>query len=308
MNLSGIHLLWTYQCTFECEHCFAWGSPWQTGTMTLEKLGDILGQAEELGTVEWVYFEGGEPFLYYKTLLSGAQLAADRGFRVGIVTNAYWAVDENDALECLKPFQYFLDDLAVSSDLYHSDEKTSKESEVALKAAEELGIPAGVITIARPEAAGARRVEGQIPAGETGVMYRGRAAEKLVSQTPKRRWEELTECPHEDLREPERVHVDPMGNVHICQGLVIGNLFDKPLIEICEGYDPKGHPVIGPLIEGGPAALVRRYGLPHEDEYADACHFCYDVRRALRARFPEVLTPDQMYGVMEKNRDPGVHE
>ena len=308
MKLTGLHLLWTYQCTFECDHCFAWGSPSQTGTMTLEKLGDMLDQADELGTIEWVYFEGGEPFLYYKTLLSGAQMAADRGFKVGIVTNAYWAVDENDALECLKPFQYFLDDLAISSDLYHSDEKMSKESESALKAAEELGIPGGVITIARPETAGARRVEGQIPMGETGVMYRGRAAEKLVSQAAKRRWEELTECPHEDLREPARVHVDPMGNVHICQGLVIGNLFDKPLAEICEGYDPEKHPVIGPLLEGGPAALVRRYGLPHEDAYADACHFCYEVRRALRARFPEVLTPDQMYGVMEKKQNSGVHE
>ena len=115
----------------------------------LEKLGDILGQAEELGTVEWICFEGGEPFLYYKTLLSGAQMAADHGFRVGIVTNAYWAVDENDALECLKPFQYILDDLSISSDLYHSDEKMSEETQAALKAAEELGIPAGAITIAR---------------------------------------------------------------------------------------------------------------------------------------------------------------
>jgi hypothetical protein len=89
--------------------------------------------------------------LHYKTLLSGAQMAADRGFEVGIVTNACWAVDENDAREGLK------------------------------------------------------------------------------------------EC-------------------------------------------------------------------PREDAYADACHFCYEVRRALRARFPEVLKPDPMYGVMEKKQNSGVHE
>ena len=33
--LSGLHLLLTYQCTFECDHCFGWGGPFQTGTMTL---------------------------------------------------------------------------------------------------------------------------------------------------------------------------------------------------------------------------------------------------------------------------------
>ena len=47
--------------------------------------------------------------------------------------------------------------------------------------------------------------------------------------------------------------------------------------------------------------LVRRYALPHADSYADACHLCYEARRALRARFPDVLAPDAMYGVPEGN-------
>ena len=34
MKLSGLHLLLTCQCTFECDHCFVWGSPWQSGVMT----------------------------------------------------------------------------------------------------------------------------------------------------------------------------------------------------------------------------------------------------------------------------------
>jgi hypothetical protein len=299
MKLTGLHLLWTYQCTFECDHCFVWGSPWQTGTMTLATLSRILDQADELGTIEWIYFEGGEPFLYYQTLVKGVVASVDRGFKTGIVTNAFWATDENDALECLKPFENLVDDLSISSDLYHSDEKSSAEAEAACRAAEALGIPAGVITIARPETTHARRVEGQIPAGEYGVMFRGRAAEKLASQPPKIHWESFTSCPHEDLREPGRVHVDPFGNLHICQGLVIGNMFRTPLIEICAAYDPEGHPIIGPLLAGGPAALIRRYGLEHEERYADACHICYEIRRALRARFPEILTPDQMYGVIE---------
>ena len=99
MKLSGLHLLLTYQCTLECDHCFVWGSPWQSGTFTLPSLRQVLQQAQELGTVEWIYFEGGEPFLYYAVLLKAAQEAARMGFRVGIVSNSYWATDVQDALE-----------------------------------------------------------------------------------------------------------------------------------------------------------------------------------------------------------------
>ncbi len=89
MHLSGLHLLLTYQCSFECDHCFVWGSPWQSGTMTLGDVRCILEQARDLGTVEWIYFEGGEPFLYYASLLKAVQEAANMGFQVGVVSNSY---------------------------------------------------------------------------------------------------------------------------------------------------------------------------------------------------------------------------
>jgi hypothetical protein len=62
------------------------------------------------------------------------------------------------------------------------------------------------------------------------------------------------------------------------------------------GYDADEHPIVGPLLAGGPAEIVRRYDVPHQEGYADHCHLCYESRCALRERFPEVLTPDQMYG------------
>ena len=65
MKLSGLHLLLTYQCNLECDHCFVWGSPWQTGTMTLQNIRHFLQQAKDISTIKSIYFEGGEPFLYY---------------------------------------------------------------------------------------------------------------------------------------------------------------------------------------------------------------------------------------------------
>lgn len=297
MELSELHLLLTYQCTFECDHCFVWGSPWQEGVMTLEHIRKFLYQAAETGTIQWIYFEGGEPFLYYATLLKGVQLATEMGFQVGMVTNAYWATSLEDALQCLKPFGGLVQDLSVSSDLYHYTEKLSRQAQYATRAAKSLGIPAGIITIAQPEESGCAAGSGKLPEGESAVMYRGRAAEKLATRSTHYPGAQFTACPHEDLRQPGRVHLDPLGNIHICQGIALGNLFQTTLKVICSEYSPETHPICGPLLAGGPAALARQYGCSTSETYADACHLCYTTRLKLRPRFPEILTPDQMYGV-----------
>lgn len=294
MKLSGLHILLTYQCTRACEHCFVWGSPRQRGVFGLEQIEQVLEQAKEAG-VEWVYFEGGEPFIYYNVLIKGVQRAKEMGFAVGIVSNAYWAASVAEAVEHLRPFEGRLSDLTVSSDLYHADQELSEESQNAIVAAKWLDIPTGMISIAKL-GDDAPQTHGQIK-DQGAVMYRGRAAVTLALHADGHSWSEFTRCPHEDLREPGRAHLDPFGNLHICQGIVIGNIFEKPLKDICDDYHVEAHPICGPLLDGGPAALISEYNLPHESKVADACHLCYEARLALRARFPELLKPDQMYGL-----------
>lgn len=293
MKLNGLHILLTYQCNYECDHCFVWSSPRQTGTLTLEQIENILQQAKEAGVTS-IYFEGGEPFLYYAVLAKAVHRAANLGFSVGIVSNAYWATTIADAEEWLRPFVGRLADLTVSSDLFHCEEALGEKPQNAIVAAKWLGIPTGMISVAGPGAESAES-HGQLEQ-ESEVMYRGRAAERLASRAAGHPWQSFNACPHEDLREPGRVHLDPLGNLHICQGVVIGNLFERPLKQICQAYDADAHPVCGPLLAGGPAALMEEYNLPHRSHYADACHLCYEARAALRTRFPQVLQPDQMYG------------
>lgn len=296
MKLNGLHILLTYQCTYECDHCFVWGSPRQKGTLTLEQIENILHQAMDAGVTS-IYFEGGEPFLYYAVLTKAVRRAADMGFSVGIVSNAYWATSIADAEEWLRPFVGRLSDLTVSSDLFHCDECLGEVPQNAIVAAKWLGIPTGIISVVQPNVE-AGESHGQIE-GESAVMVRGRAVEKLAPGAASHPWEGFDACLHEDLREPGRIHLDPLGNLHICQGLVIGNIFEKPLKQICQEYDADAHPICGPLLCGGPAALVSEYNLPYASHYADACHLCYEARISLRARFPKLLGPDQMYGVVK---------
>jgi hypothetical protein len=294
MKLSGLHILLTYQCIFECDHCFVWGSPRQRGALSLVQVEDILDQAREAGA-ESIYFEGGEPFLYYAILSNGVRKAAEMGFSVGIVSNAYWATSVRDAAEWLQSFAGRLSDLTVSSDLFHCEQPLGERPQNALAAAKFLGIPTGMISIAQPDEGGPE-TRGQIQ-DQGAVMFRGRAAALLAGRAETHPWDTFDHCAHEDMLEPGRVHLDPLGNLHICQGIVIGNVFRQRLKEICATYDPDRHPICGPLREGGPAALVEEYSLPHADVYADACHLCYEARCAMRPLFPEILAPDQMYGV-----------
>ena len=158
------------------------GQPIPGGRDDLEDIREIFRQAQETGTIASIYFEGGEPFLYYPILVQAIRLATQQGFQVGVVSNSYWATSVEDALEWLRPLAGLVSDLSVSSDLYHYSQEQSQQAENARLAAEALGIPLGTLSVAQPEAINAVEAVGQLPQGGSAVMYRGRAAEKLASR------------------------------------------------------------------------------------------------------------------------------
>jgi MoaA/NifB/PqqE/SkfB family radical SAM enzyme len=260
--------------------------------MSLKQVRELLQEAKKLGTVEWVAFEGGEPFLYYPVMVKGIKEARALGFKIEVLSNAYWATCLEDALEWLRPLaELGVADLGLSSDPYHGEDLEAERVKNGIEAATKLGIPVGIMATSKLP----QKLAG-CPGGVIEVMYRGRAAKKLLEGAPSKPWEELTKCPHENLASPERVHVDPLGYVHVCQGLSIGNAWQRPFSEIIKSYDASLHPIMKPLVEGGPAALIKEFDLPCKQTYADACHLCYDARLQLRAKFPDVLAPGQMYG------------
>ena len=136
MKLTGLHFLLSYCCTYECDHCFVWSSPRARGTMTLAQVRDLLLQAYDMGTIERVYFEGGEPFLFYPILIQGLREATSRGFETGVVSNGYWATSVEDALEWLRPIaEVGIDDLSLSSDLFHGEAMLTQDARNAVEAA-----------------------------------------------------------------------------------------------------------------------------------------------------------------------------
>lgn len=298
--LNGIHFLLSYMCNYECDHCFLYCSPDSKGTFTLKQINQVLDEAVKIKTVEWIYWEGGEPFLFYPLMLESMKLAKERGFKNGIVTNSYWATDTNDAKLWLKPIsELAIADFSVSDDTFHYEDTSENLSKYAHLAAKTLSIPTEAINIEKPTfemTMEKEQVKGT-PVIGGGAMFRGRAVDTLIEGLPTRKWDELKECPYEDLIGLGRVHVDCYGNTQICQGLSIGNFWIKSLSELVSEYNPEEHPICGPLIKGGPAQLVIKYNLEHEEEYVDECHLCYLARKSLLDKFPQYLGPKQVYGL-----------
>ena len=213
--LTGIHFLLTYACTYECDHCFLYCSPNSEGTFTIDQIRCVLEDAKRIPTVEWVYFEGGEAFMYYPVMLEGLRLAKGLGFKTGVVTNCYWATSENDAALWLGPLmQVGLDDLSLSDDEFHHGETSPSPARAAATAAARLGMPSASICIEKPTVKPPSDGKGD-PVIGGGALFKGRAVDKLTEGLPVRPPGGFTQCIHEELVAPKRVHLDAFGNVHV---------------------------------------------------------------------------------------------
>jgi hypothetical protein len=263
--------------------------------MSVNQIENVLSQSRKIPTIKWIFFEGGEPFLFYPILIKGIEMARKRGFEVGVVTNAYWATDDNDSISWLKPLSRLgISDLSISTDEYHDGSESSKNAKNARRAARALGIPTSILRI---RSVPPYSCDGRKNLDEGEIYYRGRAAANLAPKAEGKVWNTFMNCP-EDPPNITRVHIDTFGNVKFCQGITLGNVWKKSLKDIMNELNPDDHPLMGPLIRGGPASLAKELGIRPKRTYADECHMCYDIRRILRSRrkFRSILIPDQAYG------------
>jgi hypothetical protein len=268
--------------------------------MTMKQIQTVLEESNNIGTVREMYFEGGEPFLFYPLMVEGIRLARHMGFKAGIVSNGYWSTCVEDAKLWLKPLADLgISDLSVSDDELHYGDSQGSPAKCALAAAKTMGMPTYALCKAKPEVQQTPDLghgKGK-PEISGGIKLRGRAVEKFAEGLPTRNCKEFRECPYEDLVDPKRVHIDSYGTVQICQGISMGNCWETPLSELARDYDAQKHPICGPLVRGGPIRLVEEHNLDLMDQYVDECHLCYSARLALLDQFPQYLAPRQVYGL-----------
>ena len=298
--LTQLHIILTYVCNKSCDHCFVYCSPEAdpAGTFTLDQLDQVIQEAKKIGTIELFYFEGGEPFLFYPILMEAIKLVKNEQFKAGIVTNGYWATSEENTRFFLKELKALnIDDLSVSDDCFHMFTPSDHPRIIIEKIGAELGVPVNVLTFYEPDVIpqdNTKIIKGE-PITGGNIRIRGRAAEKLTKNMPLIDSKLFNACGHEELVDPMRVHLDAYGYVHICQGISIGNMWEQPLSKIILNYKAQDHPIVAPLLKGGPLELANSYQIPFNEGFIESCHMCYEVRKVLRSYHPELLQPIQVY-------------
>jgi hypothetical protein len=298
--LTSIHILLTYTCSLKCDHCYVYASPKAHGKYTSPKLTRLLEQISVIRSIEWIIFEGGEPFLVFPLLLMSVKRAKRFDFKVGIITNGYFGRSEEAAIRYLKPLVTLgVDRIYISNDQFHYKLTDNSPAKKTIDAAVKLGIPTTRMKIggAGSSVKGPIQDLGYAIEETHPLMLVGRAAERIKANPQTNVEQSYNCCPLKNLEDPETIFIDPFGNAQFCQGISIGNVWLNPLKGLLEQLDINTHPIYGPIVRNGPQGLVEEYDLVPLLGYQDACHQCYSTRRMLVDRFPKHLTPPQLYNL-----------
>jgi pyruvate-formate lyase-activating enzyme len=204
--LTTLHIILTHNCALRCKHCYVYSSPKATGKISLRQISNLLFECRKLPAIERIYFDGGEPFTQYPLLLKAIHKARARGFEVSVGTNGYFARTVEAGIRFLRPLaEMGVKEICISNDPLHYLYPKSSPAKRALQAAQILGMRTILSRIAEPGVLNEKDI-GSCLATELKdprLMYAGRAAESLVEGLPTYRWQTFTECPRNDLSDPE---------------------------------------------------------------------------------------------------------
>jgi len=319
MSLSGCDFLLTFKCVAKCSHCSYRASPDRSGVMSVEDFQRYMTVLAREQDLSWITLHGGEPFLFYKTLKRCIEIARKLGQKdVGVITSGYWGGSQRNAQTRLQELRRTgLTSIYFSVDAFHQEFVPFRSVRTAINAARAIGFDKIVVTghyLGSVESENAFNVETEEHLGRLGLFedFRidkhplhvgGRASDKLARFLRCKAGIPGGRCvlPYwagETLKDPKVIEIDFLGNVTVCPGLCIGNAKAESLSTILRQYDYRQHPLAKLLVESGPSGLLElpeAWRYIRKGKYVSDCHLCYELRKGLRSRFPELLKPESCY-------------
>jgi hypothetical protein len=308
MSSFAIHL--TYTCPLTCKHCCFQCSPKVKDRLSEADVHNIIDSLHGKG-LRLLAFTGGEPFLFGKSLPEFVSHGKSSAETVRIVTSAYWATSEANALRRLEPLRAAgLDELSISWDDYHEEFVSFDNVKHAFWQAKKLGIAPAICIVQSPKSRWTaelvrERLDGVVGEGdivvESPLNYTGRAEEELVGSGVKES-HFLGPCPYV-MTGPT---VSAKGKVLACCGvipetddLVIGSSLEpNDLMEAIETGAQSA--LMSWLHIRGPYSVMRYISAKHEvpipspDEVGGNCEACKllfatpDIRKHLRSAVEEM--------------------
>ncbi|MHC9538771.1 MAG: radical SAM protein [Vulcanimicrobiota bacterium] len=144
--MSTIGLILTYACPLQCRHCFAVKPENATLDMSMDDVTFYIDMIASSGKFTSVCFSGGEPFIREELLGYAVSYAAGKGLRASVITSAFWAESREKAVEKLSHMKG-LDELHLSSDVFHREFVPDSYIRNAIIAAKDIGVWAVTVNV-----------------------------------------------------------------------------------------------------------------------------------------------------------------
>ena len=121
MKPTSLSIFVDYRCNFNCDHCSVGSTSNSTSPLSLDSSKEILNRGRELG-FRPAAFTGGEPTLALDNLITLIKHAKSVGYITRVVSNGWWAKDEDAASLMLTKLKTArLDEINMSFDDFHLD-------------------------------------------------------------------------------------------------------------------------------------------------------------------------------------------
>lgn len=305
MKLTGITFITTYNCNANCEHCF-FDTKGKQLYMNPEIIDLVYSDISITKNMFWNHLSGGEILLKESIVLDIIKkIKTYFSGNIGISSNGFWARTPQVAENVItKLVNTGVSGIAISSDKYHEPYISKEYTKNAIQAITNAGLKNHCyIMSAFPENKKINTSNGnsQIPYASIKIRSIGKGSKINIPKKediPQGKCIDLSEClGKKGPNNPSMVWIDPYGNVMICYGITIGNIFKTSFKEIIETYTPEKFQIIKTLTEQGPQALysiAKDKGLINNHLFYDECDVCYTSRKALQNTFQE-FTPTECY-------------
>jgi MoaA/NifB/PqqE/SkfB family radical SAM enzyme len=267
----------------------------------------------------WNHFSGGEILLQKKTFLEIIRKTRQYfNGDVGISTNGFWASDIIKAKQTVEELiNVGVSGIAVSTDFYHKDYIPQEHVENAVEAISKAGLKthsyvmgarcnndivnADMINHECEKLAIKAQGNTQMPLAPTSIRSIGKGSNINIPKkttTPQGNCTDLSEClGNRGPMNPAMVWVDPYGNVMLCYGIIIGNIYNTPFKDIIDNYDESKFPIVEAISQNGPKELLKladNKSVITPEAFYDVCDVCYQTRKALINEYAE-LGPRECY-------------
>jgi hypothetical protein len=101
---------------------------------------EYMDQAKELGTIKNIAYSGGEAFTHYAQLKECVSYAAELGFNVTLVTNGFWAGNDESVRLMGDLVGAGLRQVSISLDKYHQEYVPVETARKAMRVLSDLGV------------------------------------------------------------------------------------------------------------------------------------------------------------------------